>query len=83
MAGGSEEHALAFSEDKIRAAQVIFDVVALPETTPLINCAREMNKTVITGSEVFAIQAVEQFALYTGIRPSDELFKQAAAYSRQ
>jgi len=31
---------------------------------------------------VFAIQAVEQFALYTGIRPSDELFQQAATYSR-
>lgn len=83
MAGGSESHTLAFSEEKIRTAQVIFDVVALPETTPLINCARELNKTVITGSQVFAIQAVEQFVLYTGVRPSDELFKQAAAYSRQ
>ncbi len=33
----------------------------------------------ITGSEVFAIQAVEQFVLYTGIRPDDALFQKAAA----
>ena len=37
---------------------------------------------VITGAEVFAIQAVEQFVLYTGIRPSDELFQQAAKHAR-
>ncbi|ETO50377.1 hypothetical protein L328_0122705 [Yersinia pestis 24H] len=36
----------------------------------------------ITGAEVFAIQAVEQFVLYTGIRPSQALFEQAAAYAR-
>ncbi|ECN6374080.1 shikimate 5-dehydrogenase, partial [Salmonella enterica subsp. enterica serovar Enteritidis] len=42
----------------------------------------ERGKTVITGSEVFAIQAVEQFVLYTGIRPDDALFQKAAAWSR-
>ena len=83
MAGGSDEESLAFSEEEIAASEVVFDVVALPETTPLIRTARSLNKTVITGSEVFAIQAVEQFALYTGVRPSDELFRQAAAWSRQ
>lgn len=63
-------------------ASVIFDVVALPPVTPLIRYARECGKTVITGSEVFAIQAVEQFVLYTGIRPDDALFQKAAAWSR-
>ncbi|SUG73050.1 shikimate 5-dehydrogenase [Salmonella enterica subsp. enterica] len=53
-------------------------VVALPPVTPLIRYARERGKTVITGSEVFAIQAVEQFVLYTGIRPDDALFQKAA-----
>lgn len=83
MSGGKESDALAFETSEIKAAQVVFDVVALPEITPLIHCARELNKTVITGSEVFAIQAVEQFALYTGQRPDAALFKQAAAWSRQ
>ncbi len=53
-----------------------------PPVTPLIRYARERGKTVITGSEVFAIQAVEQFVLYTGIRPDDALFQKAAAWSR-
>ncbi|GAA0500588.1 shikimate 5-dehydrogenase [Tatumella terrea] len=83
MAGGGDEQTLAYREEEIADADIIFDVVALPETPPLINAARTLKKTVITGSEVFAIQAVEQFALYTGVRPSEELFRQAAAWSRQ
>ncbi|MDD2343197.1 MAG: shikimate 5-dehydrogenase, partial [Tolumonas sp.] len=73
----------AYNEAEVQQAKVIFDVVALPAETPLIRYAKSQNKTVITGSEVFAIQAVEQFALYTGIRPNDELFRQAAKYSRE
>lgn len=83
MAGGPEAETLAFSSTAITAAQVVFDVVALPEHTPLIRSAREQNKKVISGAEVFAIQAVEQFSLYTGVRPSDEHFRQAAAWARQ
>jgi len=82
MAGGPDADSLAFSESEVHAATVIFDVVAMPAVTPLIRYARSQDKTVITGSEVFAIQAVEQFVLYTGIRPGAELFQQAAQYSR-
>ncbi|MBS0849379.1 shikimate 5-dehydrogenase [Citrobacter sp. JGM124] len=83
MAGGPESETLAFSPQEIDAATVIFDVVALPAETPLIRYARAHNKAVISGAEVFAIQAVEQFSLYTGVRPSDDLFASAAAYARQ
>lgn len=83
MAGSDVADDLAFNREEVDAASVIFDVVALPEQTPLIKYARSKNKTVITGAEVFAIQAVEQFALYTGIRPDEDLFRQAAKYSRQ
>lgn len=83
MAGGKEAASLAFSSQEIDTARIIFDVVALPAETPLIRYARENNKSVISGAEVFAIQAVEQFNLYTGVRPSDELFSRAAAYARQ
>ena len=83
MAGGKEADTLAFSSQEIDAARVIFDVVALPAETPLIRYAQEKHKSVISGAEVFAIQAVEQFSLYTGVRPSDELFASAAAYARQ
>jgi shikimate dehydrogenase len=34
----------------------------------LIRYARSGRKTVITGAEVIALQAVEQFTLYTGVR---------------
>ena len=82
MAGGAEAEALAFDEEAIKAARVVFDVVALPPETPLVRRARALGKPVITGAEVFAIQAVEQFSLYTGVRPGDELFQRAAAYAR-
>ncbi|MEG3129342.1 shikimate 5-dehydrogenase [Pantoea cypripedii] len=83
MSGGPEADSLSFSADEVGTAEIVFDVVALPEQTPLIRYAQEKQKTVISGAEVFAIQAVEQFYLYTGVRPSDELFKKAAAYARQ
>lgn len=82
MAGGEEEHTLSFSEWATDRASVVFDVVALPPETPLIRYARQQHKTVITGSEVFALQAVEQFKLYTGQQPTQEQFEQAAAYAR-
>ncbi|TWI52614.1 shikimate dehydrogenase [Pseudomonas duriflava] len=82
MSGGPEEHDLAFPEELIEQARVIFDVVAMPSETPLIQAARKKNKPVITGAEVVTLQALEQFVLYTGIRPSDEQVQQAASYSR-
>jgi len=82
MAGGADAATLAFAEQAIDSAQVVFDVVALPAETPLIRYARAHGKKVITGAEVFAIQAVEQFVLYTGVRPDDALFQQAAAFAR-
>ncbi|PRC46011.1 shikimate 5-dehydrogenase, partial [Mycobacterium sp. ITM-2017-0098] len=40
MAGGQEEHDVAFGQATIAAAETVFDVVALPSETPLITAAR-------------------------------------------
>ena len=61
---------------------MVFDVVALPAETPLIKAAREAGKQVITGAEVATIQALEQFVLYTGIRPTEEQVREAEAFVR-
>ncbi|MGT3208072.1 shikimate 5-dehydrogenase [Yersinia enterocolitica] len=82
MSGGKEADSMAFTETEVEHAEVVFDVVALPAMTPLISYAKAQGKIVITGAEVFAIQAVEQFVLYTGIRPEQALFEKAAAYAR-
>jgi len=82
MTGGAEANDLAFAEDAIAQAEIIFDVVAIPAETPLILCARAQGKRVITGLEVIAIQALEQFVLYTGVRPTAEQFKAAVAFAR-
>ncbi|OCG07817.1 shikimate 5-dehydrogenase [Gilliamella sp. wkB178] len=83
MLGGVEAQALAFSEAMIKQADIIFDVVAMPIETPMIKFARKLNKTIISGSDVAVLQAVEQFVLYTGIRPDDKLIKQAGDFARQ
>ncbi len=82
MAGG-EETVQSFSDALVQQAQVVFDVVALPAETPLIAAARAAGKQVITGAEVIAIQAEEQFVLYTGVRPSAEQVREASEFSRQ
>ncbi|WP_315636797.1 MULTISPECIES: shikimate 5-dehydrogenase [Microbacterium] len=82
MAGGAEADALAFPESTVDAAGVVFDVVALPAETPLIAAGRAAGKTVITGAEVATRQALEQFVLYTGIRPSAEQVRAAEEFMR-
>lgn len=82
MAGGAEERDVAFGEATIAAAATVFDVVALPSETPLITAARAAGAQVITGAEVIALQAAEQFVRYTGVRPSPEQIAEASALSR-
>ena len=82
MAGGPQAGDLPFDDAAIRAAEVAFDVVAMPAETPFVRRARDLGLPTITGAEVIALQAAEQFALYTGIRPSEDLVARAAEYSR-
>ncbi|MCU1516813.1 MAG: shikimate dehydrogenase [Pseudarthrobacter sp.] len=82
MAGGPEVDSLSFPDDAIAAAKVVFDVVALPAETPLIKAARAAGKPVITGAEVATIQALEQFVLYTGVRPTPEQVRAAEEFMR-
>ena len=66
----------------INAANIAFDVVAIPAETPFIRYAESKGKKVISGAEVIVLQAVEQFELYTHQRPSNELIEEAAAFAR-
>lgn len=79
---GADELVLAFPQPAIEAAETIFDVVALPASTPLVKAAEALGKTVISGAAVISIQAEEQFVLYTGVRPSAELVRAASEFSR-
>jgi shikimate dehydrogenase len=81
MAGGAEAMDLAFPREMVAAAQHVFDVVAVPVETPLIRLARELGKPVITGGEVIVLQALEQFVLYTGVRPSEVQVAEAAQHA--
>lgn len=82
MADGPDADQLAFEPEAIEAAQWLFDVVAMPVQTPLIGQAQALGKSVITGLDVIALQALEQFVLYTGVRPTDEQVAAAVAYAR-
>lgn len=82
MAGAPEESERAFDDDAVGAADVVFDVVAMPSETPVITAARAAGAKVITGAEVIALQAAEQFERYTGVRPTAEQIAAASAISR-
>jgi len=83
MSGGAESETLAFAESIVNAAETVFDVVAFPAQTPLVKKGQTLGKKVLSGDQVIALQALEQFALYTGVRPSDALMQEASAFSRQ
>ena len=78
-----DDQQLSFEPETIAAARVVFDAVASPSETRLIQAARAAGTPVITGGEVVALQAEEQFVLYTGIRPTPEQIARASAFSRE
>jgi shikimate dehydrogenase len=82
MLGGPAADDLPAAPEVVDAAETVLEVVAVPALTPLVRRARAQDKQVITGAEVIALQAVEQFVLYTGIRPSDDQVRRASEFSR-
>lgn len=82
MAGGAAATQLAFADPVIAAADTVFDVVALPVETPLLQAAARHGRPCISGAEVAVLQALEQFVLYTCVRPSAADVADAAAFAR-
>src|SRR5215213_3718567 len=72
MSGRPAAEDLPVAPEVVDSAETVFDMVALPALTPLVRRARAQGKQVITGTEGIALQASEQFALYTGVRPTDD-----------
>lgn len=83
MSGGPEEHALAFTTEQVAAADAVLDVVALPPSTPLVRASRRAGKLTLTGDEVMMRQALEQFVMYTGVRPDADQLARAEQYASQ
>ncbi|MBA2559703.1 MAG: shikimate 5-dehydrogenase [Propionibacteriales bacterium] len=83
MTGSPDADVVPVEVAVVEACDVVFDVVAFPAQTPLIHLARRVGKPVISGTEVIAVQAAEQFVLYTGVRPSAEQVRRASAFSRE
>lgn len=83
MEGGPDADASPFTDAQIHSAQAVFDVVAMPSETPLIAAARAAGKPVVTGAQVIALQAAEQFFLYTGVRPTGDQITRASEFSRR
>jgi len=82
MAGGPAADELPTTPAAIDGATTVFDVVAMPAETPMVRRARANGQQVVTGAEVIALQAAEQFVLYTGVRPTPDQVERASAYSR-
>lgn len=81
MVGAAAPDDMAFPEAVVREAGVVFDVVAKPVETPMIRFARRLDKPLITGGQVIALQAAEQFRLYTGVSIGDDLVVEAENYA--
>lgn len=82
MAGGVDSDRMPVADEVLAHADTVFDVIAYPPDTPLMRRAAALGKHCISGGDVMVLQAVEQFELYTGVRPSAELIAAAAAHSR-
>ncbi len=79
---GADADRLAFAEALIALSETVFDVVALPVETPLLQAAQRHGRRCISGADVAVLQALEQFVLYTGLRPDADTVAEAAAFAR-
>jgi shikimate dehydrogenase len=83
MAGGPQADELPVPPAAVDAARAIVDVVAVPPETPLVRRARASGKALVTGADIIGVQAAEQFALYTGVHPSEDQVRRASEHARR
>ncbi|WP_342341739.1 hypothetical protein [Croceicoccus mobilis] len=76
---GGNQNAVAFPVDHAAKARIAIDVIAQLAGSPFIRLAREARKLAISGANVIVLQAIEQFVLYTGVRPDADMVEEAAA----
>lgn len=79
---GADADQLAFPTTIVNVAETVFEVVALPSETPLLRAAQKAGCNIISGTDVAVLQAVEQFVLYTGMRPTEMQIQNAASFAR-
>lgn len=80
---GPNEKDLSFPAELIERATTVFDVVAFPSETPLIQAGTAAGKTIISGAEVIALQAALQFKAYTGVTLTASQVQRASDFSRK
>jgi 3-dehydroquinate dehydratase/shikimate dehydrogenase len=66
-----------FFKDAI-PAETVFDMVYNPVETTLIRRAREQNKEVVPGIQMFVEQAIQQFEIWTGESAPRAMMERAA-----
>lgn len=76
MEGGPPGSPLAAEAlDRLSPATVVMDTVYTPSRTELLRRADSKGLRTVNGVEMFVRQAESQFALWTGARPPDGLFR--------
>ena len=61
--------------DKLDKKKVVFDVVYSPEKTKLLEEAEKRHAIIVSGVDMFILQAREQFRIFTGKQPDLRLMK--------
>lgn len=81
MAGGPESADLPFAVEQVTGAAAVLEAVYLPPGTPFVRAATGAGVPVIPGTQILMLQALEQFVLYTGVRPTPAQVEAAEAYA--
>mgnify|MGYP001914074307 CR=1 FL=1 len=82
MTGDICSNDLSFDNREIANASIVLDVVAVPTKTLLIKEAQRQNKKIILGFDIAVKQSLEQFVLYTGVRPDVDLVHKAIEWAQ-
>lgn len=75
---GETETETPVTAEELRGVRLAYDLVYNPIETPFLRAARAVGCETIGGLEMLIAQAVEQFTLWSGVGPSEEIMRRAA-----
>ena len=75
---GEFEHETAAIASQLRGARLVYDLVYNPTETRLLREAREAGCQTLGGLAMLVAQAAEQFKLWTGTPPPEDVMQEAA-----
>ncbi|MCE5301313.1 MAG: shikimate dehydrogenase [Spirochaetia bacterium] len=74
---GMHGDSMAYDIEKLKKGAVAYDIIYNPAETAFLKRAKKLGARTINGLDMLILQGIEAFAIWTGKRPSHQLYSKA------